>query len=109
MAGIEDKVKVNMRNRPTGFIGELVRRLRGDIMDDTPVDTGRLEGGWRAKGKNTGVMEFWNNTDYAEWVEWGNTRGARAQRMMTRNLTQKNINSVARDVQKDLTRKKKGK
>ena len=58
MSGISDSVKVRMTKRPAGFIGELVRRLKVNIKGDTPVDTGKLRGAWRAKGAKTGLKQF---------------------------------------------------
>lgn len=99
MSGISDTVKVRMTNRPAGFIGELTRRLKQNIKDDTPVDTGRLRGAWRARGTKSGIMEFWNNTDYASYNEDGH---ASKSGFMSDNLRQRLVNAIAKDVQEDL-------
>lgn len=99
MSGISDRVKVAMKNRPAGFISELTRRLKDNIKDDTPVDTGRLRGGWRAKGTNSGIIEFWNNVDYASYNEDDHSTKSG---FMSNNLRQRLVNAIAKDVQEDL-------
>lgn len=91
-------LKVSMKNRPKGFIQELTKRLKVEIKEETPVDTGRLQGGWRAKGKNSGIIELWNNVDYAEHV---NDRGKHRHFASCAHL-QRLANNFAKDVQGDL-------
>lgn len=98
MSGISDSVSVHMRNRPAGFIGELTRRLKQRIQDDTPVDTGRLRGAWRARGAS-GTVSVWNNTDYASYNEDDHPSKAG---FMEDNLRQSLVNRLAAQVQRDL-------
>jgi len=91
-------LKVSMKDRPVGFIGELTRRLKNEVEDDTPVDTGRLQNGWRAKGRKSGIIEMWNNTAYAEHV---NARGMHRNFASTAHI-QRLANTLAKEVQKDL-------
>ena len=91
-------LKVSMKNRPTGFIGELTKRLRIDVKEDTPVDTGRLQSGWRARGSKTGVIEMWNDTEYGVHV---NARGKHRNFASCAHI-QRLANRLAKDVQEDL-------
>ena len=99
MSGVAKSIKVAMRNRPAGFIAELTRRLKYGVADDTPVRTGKLQGGWRGKGRNTGEIEIWNNVDYASYVE---EDGRKPQHMLRSNTTQAVVRALAREVQQDL-------
>ena len=98
MSSISESFKVNMKNRPAGFISRLTRELRGEIKDNTPVRTGRLQDGWRAKGTKDGTIEIWNNVDYASYVE---DRG-RSSGYASEILNQRYINRVAKEVQREL-------
>ena len=69
MGDITERFKISMKDRPSGFINELARRLKDDVKDNTPYVTGRLEGGWRARGSKNGILSVWNNVDYASYVE----------------------------------------
>lgn len=92
------KLKVSMKNRPAGFIQALTKMVKVEIKEETPVDTGRLRGGWRAKGNNSGTIELWNGVDYAEHV---NARGTHRNFASCAHL-QRLVNGFAKDVQKDL-------
>ena len=90
--------KVPMKNRPAGFIGELTRRLKAKIADETPWRTGKLAGGWRARGRKSGVIDLWNDIDYGEHV---NARGKHRNFASCAHL-QRLATSLAKDVQDDL-------
>ncbi len=91
-------LKVSMKNRPAGFIQLLTKKLKIEVKEDTPVDTGRLQGAWRAKGSKSGVIEMWNNTDYAEHV---NARGRHRNFASCAHL-QRLTNTLAKEVQEEL-------
>lgn len=92
------KLKVSMKNRPKGFIQALTKLIKVEIKEETPVDTGRLQSGWRAKGSNNGVINLWNGVDYGEHV---NARGRHRNFASCAHL-QRLADGFAKDVQRDL-------
>lgn len=45
--------------------------LINDVKMKTPVDTGTLRNAWKHTSVNSGVIEIYNNTEYANHVEYG--------------------------------------
>lgn len=62
------------------FLLEMAYRAERKIKKRTPVDTGDLRRNWRVgkvvrKG-NSYIVEIYNNTEYAPYVEYGHRTGA---------------------------------
>lgn len=76
------------RNR---FVAREAEVLLAVVKEETPKDTGVLRSGWHRTRPAQGVVEVYNNTDYAAHVEYGHrTRGGKGfvkgQKMMHRGL-----------------------
>lgn len=76
------------RNR---FVAREAEVLLAVVREETPKDTGVLRGGWHRTRSAQGVVEVYNNTDYAAHVEYGHrTRDGKGfvkgQKMMHRAL-----------------------
>lgn len=52
--------------------GEL---LRGYAANNTPVDTGTLRNAWKRTNPDGDSIRVYNNTEYANHVEWGHRTG----------------------------------
>ena len=60
------------------FVAQEGEVIRGKVQDNTPVDTGRLKGGWKRSRAVQGKAEIYNNVEYAAHVEYGHrTRGGK--------------------------------
>lgn len=80
-----NRVKLRIgRNEAKKEIGDTAKNIGTKglnlLQDSTPVDTGKLRGAWDAQGPFYGgrawVVKFYNNTEYASYVEEGHrTRG----------------------------------
>nr|DAV17726.1 MAG TPA: putative tail component [Caudoviricetes sp.] len=75
------------------FIAQEAEVIRGKIQDNTPVDTGRLKGGWKRSRAVQGKADIYNNVEYAAHVEYGHrTRGGkgfvRGKLMLHRGMLQ---------------------
>lgn len=53
------------------FVSQEAEVIRGKAQDNTPVDTGHLKGGWKKSRAAKGVVEVYNNVEYAAHVEYG--------------------------------------
>lgn len=74
--------------------------LKTRVMEQTPVDTGRLRGNWMLEQADPENMRLINNLEYAEAVEYGLGKGARTPALM---LNQ-SVLEWARDIEADIKR-----
>lgn len=84
---IEDQRQIKI-NRFVAQEGEILKSL---VAEKTPVDTGRLREGWKRSRVTQGRTEVFNNTEYANHVEYGHrTRGGngfvKGRKMLHRGL-----------------------
>lgn len=84
---IEDQRQIKI-NRFVAREGEILKSL---VAEKTPVDTGRLREGWKRSRVRQGRTEVFNNTEYANHVEYGHrTRGGngfvKGRKMLHRGL-----------------------
>lgn len=57
-----------MKNK---FVSQQAVLLEGRVKDNTPVDTGNLRNGWHRTRAGKGAITVYNNTHYANHVEFG--------------------------------------
>ncbi len=84
---IEDQRQIKI-NRFVAQEGEILKSL---VAEKTPVDTGLLREGWKRSQVAQGRTEVFNNTEYANHVEYGHrTRGGngfvKGRKMLHRGL-----------------------
>ena len=66
-------------------VRQTAEQVRQDLVDSTPVDTGRLRAGWRLqKGRNPAVYVIVNEVPYARAVEFRPRRGGFMGRVLAR-------------------------
>ena len=53
------------------FLAQEAETMLGRAKSETPVDTGRLKGGWHRTKPAGGGVDVYNNIDYANHVEYG--------------------------------------
>ena len=53
------------------FLAQEAEKIIGRAKSETPVDTGRLRGAWHRTNPEDGRVDVYNNTDYANHVEYG--------------------------------------
>ena len=53
------------------FLAQEAETMLGRAKSETPVDTGRLRGGWHRTKPAGGIIDVYNNTEYANHVEYG--------------------------------------
>ena len=53
------------------FLAQEAETMLGRAKSETPVDTGRLKGGWHRTKPVDGSIDVYNNTEYANHVEYG--------------------------------------
>lgn len=84
---IEEQKQIKI-NRFVAQEGEILKSL---VVEKTPVDTGLLREGWKRSRVAQGRTEVFNNTEYANHVEYGHrTRGGngfvKGRKMLHRGL-----------------------
>lgn len=102
---IEDQKQIKI-NRFVAQEGEILKAL---VAEKTPVDTGLLREGWKRSRVAQGRTEVFNNTEYANHVEYGHrTRGGngfvKGRKMLHRGLLEfsKTYKDHAEKVVKDI-------
>ena len=74
--------------------------LKTRVVEQTPVDTGRLRGAWMLEQVDSETMRLLNNVEYAEAVEYGLGKGARTPALMLNN----SVLEWVRDIEADIKR-----
>lgn len=87
------KIEEQGARKMNQFVAQEGEVIRGKVQDNTPVDTGRLKGGWKRSRAVQGKAEIYNNVQYAAHVEYGHrTRGGKGfvkgSKMLHRGMLQ---------------------
>lgn len=76
----EDKIDDIIQRLPEArdrYLKQHAELLIGSAKNNTPVDTGNLKGKWRRTNPSSGIIEVYNNADYAAHVEYGHRQKKR--------------------------------
>lgn len=85
-------------NRFAAREGEVLRAM---VINETPKDTGVLQGGWHRTRPRQGSVDVYNNTDYAAHVEYGHrTRGGKGKPVLGRKMLHKGMLSYKKSFAK---------
>lgn len=93
-----DEIEGKMPSMKKVFMEEQGQKLKDNAKLLTPVDTGALRNEFRYKVTSNDSVAVYNNTSYANHVEWG-TRHKQGAHMLKRAL-----NTTNEDMHNDLKR-----
>lgn len=66
-----ERIEDGKQKKINSFVAREGELLKGLVVEKTPVDTGLLRGNWKRSRVAQGKTEVFNNTEYANHVEYG--------------------------------------
>jgi hypothetical protein len=107
MAKISDTVKIRFKKKPRGFVAAFKKAMEDKIKKNTPVQEGKLLRATRVVSLGNGEFKATNSKNYASYVEktgpGSDQKNQNATtRFLTREMTSRAANALARKVRKQL-------